>query len=251
MNSCLVEFDYADKIVALTGAGVSTLSGIRDFRGQNGVYVKDPVWNGYPVEILLDTDFFNALPDLFYQYAGENLYPMTECLPSIAHETLAMMEKHDMLSRLYTQNIDGLHSKAGCVKVEELHGSFRGHHCSQCQETFGLEPIRSQVMAGIVPHCPKCDGIVKPDVVFYGDPMDEELLDQAFHDFETADFLLVMGSSLTVAPVSSLPTATVLNGGTLVLVNDSPTPYDQKAAYKFPDIEAFCKELQEYFNLNL
>src|SRR5574344_2628745 len=109
MNSCLDEFDYADKIVALSGAGVSTLSGIRDFRGKNGVYVKDPVWNGYPVEDLLDTDFFNAHPDLFYQYAGENLYPMTECLPSIAHETLAMMEKHDMLSRLYTQNIDGLH----------------------------------------------------------------------------------------------------------------------------------------------
>ncbi len=249
MQDCFESIEYADKIVALTGAGVSTLSGIRDFRGENGIYIKDPFWKGFPVENLLDTDFFRKHPDLFYQYARENLYPMTNCPPSIAHRTLALMEKRGLLDMLYTQNIDLLHSKAGSSRLREFHGSLRGHSCIQCKGTFEDASIRERIFKGEIPVCPSCGGLLKPDIVFYGDPMDEKLLDQAFHDFESADILIVMGTSLTVPPVSGLPMASILNQRKLLIVNASPTKYDEYAAWHFPDIEKFCKKIDAYFSL--
>ena len=244
-GKCFDEFKKARKIVVLTGAGVSTFSGIPDFRGPEGAFRRK--WHGYDVEELLDSTFFERSPDLFYAYARENWYPMTFREPSIVHLTLAAMEKNGMLDVLYTQNIDLLHTRAGSRHVMELHGSFRTHRCLSCGREFGLEPVRETVMRGEVPHCPGCGGLIKPGVVFYGDPLDEELLHRAFRDFESADLVLVLGSSLTVAPVSSLPMATRGNGGTIIIVNEQPTDYDAVAGYRFHDLRFFCTALAARF----
>ncbi len=236
------------RTVALTGAGVSTLSGIPDFRGPNGLYTRQSTWHGYPVEMMLDTDFFDEHPDLFYEYAREFLYPMTDCTPSIAHEALALLEARGKLAALYTQNIDLLHSKAGSKNVGELHGSFRNHVCRHCGASYGLEPARSEIMAGNVPRCERCGHVLKPSVVFFGDNLDSELLDRAGRDCSSAELLLVLGSSLTVQPVASLPRLTLRHGGALVIVNAQPTDYDQAAACRFPDIAGFCQRLTEACN---
>ena len=233
------------KVVALTGAGVSTLSGIPDFRGPNGLYTRQPTWHGHPVEMMFDTDFFDAHPELFYEYAREFLYPMTECTPSIAHEALALLESKGKLDALYTQNIDLLHTKAGSKTVGELHGSFRHHVCRQCGAVYDLEPARSEIMSGKVPRCGRCGQVLKPSVVFFGDNLDGDLLERAGHDCTEADLLLVLGSSLTVQPVASLPRLTLRHGGALVIVNAQPTDYDQAATFLFPDIADFCRRLTD------
>lgn len=239
------EFAKAGKVVALTGAGVSTFSGIPDFRGVNGVYRRK--WRGYDVEELLDSAFFERNPDVFYAYARENWYPMTLREPSIVHKTLAAMEKHGMLDALYTQNIDMLHTRAGSGNVGELHGSFRTHRCLSCGRTFELEPIRETVMRGGVPRCSDCGGLIKPGVVFYGDPLDELLLRRAFRDFTEADLAVILGSSLTVSPVSSLPMATHANNGAIIIVNDQATDYDGMAVRCFRDLRQFCEGMAARF----
>lgn len=246
-EECFALFDTADKIVALTGAGISTLSGIPDFRGKNGFYTDGNTWNGIRKEELLDIDFFREEPELFYRFAGEFLYPMLQRTPSIAHETLSLMQQKSLCHALYTQNIDCLHTKAGS-RTFELHGSLDSHSCTRCNDHAPLQQVLDQVAAGKVPKC-TCGGTLRPDFVFYGECLNEELLEQAFHDFETADLVLIMGSSMTVPPVATLPKATRLNGGQLVIVNAQRTQYDQYAACCFRDIATFCHELQQFFHL--
>jgi len=246
-ETCFETLAGADKVFALTGAGISTLSGIPDFRGKNGVFTRQSMFEGRSAEELLELSFFRRHPEIFYRYALECWYPMLDATPSIGHRTLAMMEKHRLLQRVYTQNIDLLHTRAGSNHVGELHGSFGRHSCLDCGKDVALAEIRRTVQAGRVPRCADCGGLVKPAVIFYGENLDEALLDRAFADLESANVLLVLGSSLTVAPVSGLPMATVLNRGELVIVNDTPTPYHDKANFTFHDIADFCLELQKHF----
>ena len=201
-------------------------------------------WNGIPRETLLEIGFFRRNPELFYRFAAEELYPMLDKEPSIAHTVPARLQQLGVFGRLYTQNIDGLHDKAGAASCE-LHGTLASHRCLECGKSFPLHEIRSQAAAGKVPRC-SCGGLIKPEVVFYGEMLNEALLEQAFQDFETADFALVLGSSLVVTPVASLPAETLRNRGRLAIVNEQPTPYDREAAFRFPDIGSFCRAAGEY-----
>lgn len=245
-TECFESFEYAEKIVALTGAGVSTLSGIPDFRGKNGFYTQGTLFEGYDRQTLFDIDFFHLHPEIFYRFAHEYLYPMLDKTPSVCHNVLASLQQKGVVDALYTQNIDCLHTKAGS-KAYELHGTLYTHSCCKCGDFYmPLDEIRKIVAQGEVPRC-HCGGLIKPDVVFYGENLDEKLLNQAFYDFENVDIVLVFGSSLTVAPVSSLPMACKLNHGKIIIVNEQPTSYDRDAAFIFPDIQKFCTALQRFY----
>lgn len=248
-RECFELIDHADRVCVLTGAGVSTLSGIPDFRGRNGFFTSgENNWHGHSKEELFDIDFLKAEPEVFYQFALEFLYPMLEKTPSIAHTTLAAMQTRNICQTVFTQNIDNLHGKAGGRSVVELHGTMNGFVCLQCGDYFSLEELLPSIRQGKVPYCP-CGGLVKPDVIFYGEALNENALTRAFRECEKAEVLLVMGTSLTVNPVASLPQFTKMGGGKVVIVNSQATSFDPSAAFCFDDIAGFCQAAQEYFHL--
>ena len=232
------------RTVAFTGAGVSTLSGIRDFRGKNGVY--NTLWHGMQVEEILSIDCFTRHPELFYEWAKEFVYSLDDYAPSAVHLALARLEKIGKLAGgVYTQNIDLLHTRAGSRRVFEIHGSPARHRCLKCGNIQDYAAVAPVVMAGEVPHCPKCGGLVKPDIVFYGEMLDETLLERGFTEFATADLVLVMGSSLTVQPAAGLPETAARNGVKLVIVNEQPTHLDRYAVLRLTSLEAVAAELNE------
>ena len=155
------------------------------------------------------------------------------------------MIESGLLRGVYTQNIDLLHQQAGSRHVYELHGSPARHHCLKCRKQFGYAEIAPLVLAGKVPRC-GCGGLVKPDIVFYGENLDEALLNQAFADMEKAELVLVLGSSLTVQPAASLPMAANYGGGKIVIVNAQPTPLDRYAALRYDDLQSVFEELENW-----
>ena len=235
----------AKHMTAFTGAGVSTLSGIRDFRGINGVY-KEP-WHGREVEDILSLNTFLQEPELFYGWATEFVDCLERFEPSVVHRVLAKLEEKQLLKALYTQNIDLLHSKAGNKKVYEIHGSPALHHCLKCRMEYSYEEISPMVLGGKVPYCDRCGGLVKPDIVFYGESLNEELLDKGFADFENSDLVLVLGSSLTVQPAASLPMAAKSGGADIVIVNNQPTNLDNSAVLTFDDLKVVFDYLEKVF----
>lgn len=247
--SCFREIETANRVSVLTGAGVSTLSGIQDFRGENGFYTQKSPLYGVSREELFDIDIFRARPEIFYLYAKEYLYPMLDKVPSIAHTALAKMQKAGICGTLFTQNIDCLHTKACGGKVVELHGTLREHFCVDCGSDFETQTARACAERDEIPRCPLCKGLVKPKVVFFGEQLDENDLTLAFEEAEKSDILLILGSSLTVSPVSSLPMTAKLSRKKLIIVNKQPTPFDRDAAFKFDDIAAFSSAALDYFSL--
>ena len=237
----------ADKVMVLTGAGISTLSGIPDFRGVKGCYREK--WHGLAVEEILSLSCFKLHPEYFYEWAQTFVYGVGDYQPNIVHKTLARWEQKNIISRVYTQNIDILHQHAGSRRLYELHGSPAHHHCQQCNAYYGYDEIAPLVHQSILPRCKKCNGIIKPDIVFYGENLDSDLLEQAFHDFASADLALVLGSSLTVNPAASLPQYTLRFGGKLAIINMQPTPLDSYAAWKFDDLESTFQQLNALENL--
>ena len=235
----------AKNMTVFTGAGVSTLSGIRDFRGINGVY-KEP-WHGRDVEDILSLNTFLQEPELFYGWATEFVYCLERFEPSVVHRVLAKLEEKQLLKALYTQNIDLLHTKAGNKKVFEIHGSPALHHCMKCRMEYSYEEISPMVLGGKVPYCDRCGGLVKPDIVFYGESLNEELLDKGFTDFENSDLVLVLGSSLTVQPAASLPMAAKYGGADIVIVNNQPTNLDSSAVLTFNDLKVVFDYLEKVF----
>lgn len=248
MQNFLEEFDHAENVHILTGAGVSTLSGIPDFRGKNGFYSGGDLWNGYRKEDLFDIDFFHEKPEVFYRFAAEYLYPMMEKTPSCAHLLAAELQKRKMCGTIYTQNIDALHSKAGAAEVGELHGTMQFSRCLRCNKRYSFEEVLPEVRANRVPRCSACGGLIKPEVVFFGENLPEQTLDQAIHDCENTDMLLVMGTSLTVQPVATLPVITYRSRGSVVIVNDRETPCDRMASHVFRDIQQFCDGMQAFIS---
>ena len=231
-------------IVAFTGAGVSTLAGIRDFRGKNGVYRQ--LWHGYQVEEILSLDCFERQPELFYEWAREFVYCLDDFNPGAMHTALAHLERIGKLPLgIYTQNIDLLHQKAGSRQVYEIHGSPARHHCLDCRCEQSYAEVAPTVMKGRVPHCPKCGGVMKPDIVFYGENLDEVLLQKGFEIFGRADLALVMGSSLTVYPAAALPEAAARNGVKTVIINEQPTHLDDLATLRLESLETAAAELAE------
>lgn len=207
------------RIVSFGGAGVSTESGIPDFRSQDGLYHQK---YDFPPETILSASFFQQQPEEFFRFYRDKMLPI-ETQPNAAHKTLARWEKEGRLAAIITQNIDGLHQKAGSQHVFELHGSIWRNHCLRCGKTYGPEFIRDH--PGI-PHC-SCGGFLKPDVVLYEESLDNDCLEGAIQALQNADLLIVGGTSLTVYPAAGL--LRYYHGEKLVLINRDETPYDRHA----------------------
>ncbi|MBQ4448653.1 MAG: NAD-dependent protein deacylase [Clostridia bacterium] len=209
------------RIVFLGGAGVSTESGIPDFRSENGIFkaIRD---FGYPPETLLSRSFFDRDPEVFFKYY-RTLLMSGDAKPNRAHYALAKLEQEGKLTAVATQNIDGLHTMAGSRAVFELHGSIKRNHCMKCHKFYDDTFVAES--EGI-PRC-SCGGIVKPDVVLYEEGLDYETLNGACTHIMRADMLIVGGTSLQVYPAAGL--IDYYRGHRLVLINKSSTPYDSYA----------------------
>ena len=210
-------------IVFFGGAGVSTESGIPDFRSVDGLYRQK---FEYPPETIISRSFFERDPAYFYRFYRDKMMPLG-FEPNITHKVLSRWEAAGKLSAVITQNIDGLHQKAGSQNVLELHGSIYRNYCTRCGEFHTAEFVKN---APGIPRC-SCGGIVKPDVVLYEMPLNEDVLDRSIAAIENADMLIVAGTSLTVYPAAGL--IRYYRGDRLVLINRDETPYDGYANLVF------------------
>ena len=217
--------ENAERIVFFGGAGVSTDSGIPDFRGNGGIYNKSEEDYDEPPEVILSSPYLLTRPRSFYRYYRDNmLYPYAE--PNDAHIALARLEEIGKLSAVITQNIDGLHQAAGSKNVIELHGSVHRNYCVKCGKRYSLSYI---LESDVIPTCKACGSTVRPDVVLYGERLDNEAFSKAEEEIYNADVMIVGGTSLTVHPASSLVDA--FEGEHLIIINKTPTPYDDYAEY--------------------
>ena len=212
----------SSNIVFFGGAGVSTESGIPDFRSEQGIY--NTVKNfGYPPEQILSHSFFMKNPEKFYDfYRSTMIYENAK--PNLAHLGLAKLEKQGKLKAIVTQNIDGLHQLAGSKTVYELHGSIHRNYCMKCGKFYPLSTITESKG---VPQCKECGGTIKPDVVLYEEGLDEEIINNSIKAIKKANMLIVGGTSLNVYPAASF--VNYYDGNKLILINKSKTPYDRYA----------------------
>lgn len=224
--------------VAFTGAGISTLSGIRDFRGKNGLY------KSVDADRMFDIDIFRRDPSVYYGMAKDFIYGLDAKQPSVVHRVLAELERRKIVHAVITQNIDLLHQKAGSKKVIELHGSPATHVCLSCGFRTGFEEAARAVRAGEMPRCPTCRTALKPEIVFFGESLPEGALEEAATEAREADLMLVLGSSLVVYPAASIPELTLAAGGRIVIVNDAPTHLDGRASLHFDDLESTFSALE-------
>lgn len=229
----------AKYLVAFTGAGVSVLSGIKDFRGKNGLY------KTMDAEKIFDLDVFKRDPSFYYSHAKDFVYNLDQKEPAVTHRVLAKLESMGILKALVTQNIDMLHQKAGSRHVIEVHGSATRHHCIRCGYEAKLEDVLEVARCGNVPECKKCGGAMKPDITFFGEALPQRALSDAISEMRQATALMVLGSSLTVYPAAALPSYVLENGGELMIVNDMPTSYDQYATLKFQDLGSVFEYLEQ------
>ena len=211
--------DESNNIVFFGGAGVSTESNIPDFRSTDGLYNQQ---YDYPPETILSHSFYMNKPEEFYRfYRNKMLFPNAK--PNRAHKALAKLEQMGKLKAVVTQNIDGLHQKAGSKEVLELHGSVLRNHCTRCGKFYGLDAILNSTG---VPKC-SCGGTIKPDVVLYEEGLDPETIEKSVNYIANADVLIVGGTSLTVYPAAGL--IDYYRGHKLILINKSVTPMDSRA----------------------
>ena len=215
----------SSRIVFFGGAGVSTESGLKDFRSQDGLYHEK---YDYPPETILSHSFFFSHTAEFYRFYRDKMLCLT-AKPNAAHLALARLEQRGKLSAIVTQNIDGLHQAAGSKKVFELHGSVHRNHCLQCGKFYTAEDIERSTG---VPRC-TCGGLIKPDVVLYEEGLDQKCLMGAIQAIAQADLLIVGGTSLTVYPAAGL--LQYYGGNRLVLINRDATPLDGQANLVFRD----------------
>lgn len=211
--------DESDNIVFFGGAGVSTESGIPDFRSVDGLYNQK---YDYPPETILSHTFYRNHCEEFYRFYRDKML-FTDAQPNMAHKKLAQWEKEGKLKAVITQNIDGLHQKAGSKEVLELHGSVLRNYCEKCGKFYGVDYIQNSEG---VPKC-ECGGSVKPDVVLYEEGLSQQTLQKAVYYISKADVLIIGGTSLAVYPAAGL--IDYYGGDKLVLVNKTPTPRDKQA----------------------
>ena len=213
----------SNRIVFFGGAGVSTESGIPDFRSVDGLYNQK---FDYPPETIISHSFYKADPSYFFRFYREKMLPLG-FEPNITHLKLAQWEAEGKLLGVVTQNIDGLHQKAGSKKVYELHGSVLRNYCTRCGKFYSAEFIKDH------PDVPRCDcgGIVKPDVVLYEESLDSNTIEGAIKAIADADLLIVAGTSLTVYPAAGL--INYYRGKRMILINRDTTPYDHQADLVF------------------
>ena len=213
----------SNRIVFFGGAGVSTESGIPDFRSVDGLYNQK---FEYPPETIISHTFYERKPEYFFRFYREKMMPLG-FEPNITHKALARWEAEGKLTAVVTQNIDGLHQKAGSKRVLELHGSILRNYCVRCGKFHSAEFVKS---ADGVPKC-DCGGTVKPDVVLYEEPLNQRTIFDSIEAIAEADLLIVAGTSLTVYPAAGL--VDYYRGDRLVLINRDTTPYDDRADLVF------------------
>lgn len=211
--------EKSQSIVVFTGAGISVPSGIPDFRSADGIY-NQKVKIQYRPEEIISHSFYMEHPDLFYEFYKEKMcYPNAK--PNAAHKFFADLEKKGKNVTVVTQNIDNLHQEAGSTRVYELHGSVHRNYCERCSRLFGLKYVLSHPG---VPMCDKCGGQIKPDVVLYEEPLDENTISLAISAIMTCDTMIVIGTSLTVYPAAGF--VRYFRGSNLIVINKQPTNYD-------------------------
>jgi NAD-dependent deacetylase len=212
--------------VVLTGAGISTESGIPDFRSPTGI------WAEYDPMEYATISAFRRDPVKVWEFYALRFDVLTRAAPNAGHVALAELERRGLVRAIVTQNIDGLHGRAGSQDVVEVHGSIRTATCLRCGTTVLLEDVVSALESHPAPPCPHCGDILKPDVVMFGELLPVEAMDRASVLAREAAVLLVVGSTLEVYPVAALPEDTLAAGGALAIVNRGRTPYDERAAVR-------------------
>jgi NAD-dependent deacetylase len=213
--------------VVLTGAGVSTESGIPDFRSPTGLWAEFD-----PLEYA-SIAAFRADPAKVWRFYAPRFSMLTEAEPNAAHLAIAELERRGLVAAVVTQNIDLLHDRAGSREVVEVHGSIRTSSCPSCKSRYLLAEVVGLLEGSDgAPACPACGSVLKPDVVFFGELLPEDAIDRAYALARSARLLLVVGSALEVYPVAALPDETLQAGGELAIVNKGPTPFDHRATVR-------------------
>ncbi|MBO4286860.1 MAG: NAD-dependent deacetylase [Kiritimatiellae bacterium] len=243
MQDLMSAIRESERVAVFSGAGVSTLCGIPDFRGPNGLY-RDP-----NMARMFDIDLFDRDPSFFYRYADGLVYNTETIHPGAVHLAVKRLQDVGKCAGVITQNIDCLHERAGSDPVFAVHGSAVLHHCRTCDDkkTFDeIVALRAGTKGG-VPRCAKCGGVYKPDITFFGEALPEEAFYGAMRLAQETDLMLVLGSSLTVSPANSIPPLTVRAGGRMVIINAQPTGLDGMAEATFPDLKEFADAVMEAF----
>ena len=213
----------SDQIVAFTGAGFSADSGISTFRGAGGL------WSKYDPNIYANINIFMQDSTYYWNFFKDERYPVIKkAKPNAGHLALVELEKRGKISRLITQNIDGLHQEAGQSDVIELHGNTRKINCLTCGKTYSMDETYKLLKKELPPKC-SCDGNLKPSTILFGEPLPQVALDMAMLASKNCDMFIVLGSSLVVYPAASMPRIAKRNGANLVIVNIDPTPLDKDA----------------------
>ncbi len=214
--------------VAFTGAGISAESGVPTYRGAGGM------WTEYDPEKYASIDYFHKDPSYYWKFFRDVRYPsLRQAQPNEAHKALAFLEQIKSLQAVITQNIDGLHQAAGSTNVLELHGSTRVYTCMQCWTQFSMHQAYELIQTQLPPVCPKCQGLIRPGTVMFGEALPLQVLDQVEEAVQKSDLFLCIGSSLVVQPAASFPVLAMQNGAKLVIVNKEPTPLDHLANLVF------------------
>ena len=245
MKRLMDAVEGAGCVAAMTGAGVSTLCGIPDFRGPQGLY-KNP-----DAERIFDIDWFDRDPAVYYRGCRDLVYGLGRFEPGPVHHALKRLEDMGRLDGIVTQNIDMLHQKAGSSRVYEVHGSPIMHRCRRCGASATFDEIAAMIEANggaaalgepYVPRC-RCGGAFKPDITFFGESLPEEAFLRSQELAIRADVMLVLGTSRTVFPAAGLPRLTLQKGGKVFIVNAQPTPLDDYAVARYPDLLEFAEAI--------
>jgi NAD-dependent deacetylase len=213
-------------IAAFSGAGISSESGIPTYRGAGGL------WTKYDPNLYANINHFNRDPSYYWNFFKDVRYPiLKKARPNRAHLALAELESLGKLKSVITQNIDGLHQEAGSTRVIELHGNTRVLVCTLCSRKYSIDEAHSLLEKEIPPLCTECRGILRPDVIFFGETLKPQVLDDAYREAASCDFLIAVGSSLVVRPAADIPFIAKRGGAKLAIFNIDPTPLDDIADY--------------------
>jgi len=215
--------NQSNYIAVLTGAGISSESGIPTYRGSDGI------WSKYDPDVYADINIFLEDPTYFWQFFKEEQYHiLKKAKPNAGHYALAELQKQQKKVTVITQNIDGLHQIAGVSDVIELHGNMRRISCLQCKKTYSIDDVYHTITTTLPPYC-SCSGMLKPDVVLFGEQLPQHALAESIRVSSSCDLFLVLGSSLVVYPAASLPEIAKKRNASLVIINNDPTPLDDIA----------------------